>query len=98
MTIDGMDAEISTCLTDKWKARINQGGLYNKKVGTQIRGLEKMAKNQSLPAHLQERDSKGKENLTLYEHHENSPSGDQGLAFQAHALQMTLFGPLHVRT
>ena len=57
-----------------------------------------MAKNQSLPTHLQERDSRGKENLTLYEHHENSPSGDQGLAFQAHALQMTLFGLLHVRT
>ena len=29
-----------------------------------------MAKNQSLPAHLQEKDSKGEENLTLYEHHE----------------------------
>ena len=93
-----MGTEISTCLTDKWKVRINQGGLYNKKVGTQIKGLGKMAKNQSLPAHLQERDSRGEENLTLYEHHENSPSGDQGLAFQAHALQMTLFGPLHVRT
>ena len=57
-----------------------------------------MAKNQSLPAHLQERDSRDKENLTLYKHHENSLSGNQGLAFQAHALQMTLFGPLHVRT
>ena len=29
-----------------------------------------MAKNQSLPAHLQEKDSRGEENLTLYEHHE----------------------------
>ena len=28
----------------------------------------------------------------------NPPSGDQGLAFQTHALQMTLFGPFHVRT
>ena len=28
-----------------------------------------MAKNQSLPAHLQEKDSRGEENLTLYEHH-----------------------------
>ena len=57
-----------------------------------------MAKNQSLPAHLQERDSRDKKNLTLCKHHEDSPSGDQGLAFQAHALQMTLFRPLHVRT
>ena len=29
-----------------------------------------MAKNQSLPAHLQEKDSRDEENLTLYEHHE----------------------------
>ena len=56
-----------------------------------------MAKNQSLPAHLQERDSRGEENLTLYEHHENSPSGDQGLTFQTHALQMILYGPFYVR-
>ena len=29
-----------------------------------------MAKNQSLPAHLQEKDSKGENSLTMYEHHE----------------------------
>ena len=29
-----------------------------------------MAKNQSPPAHLQEEDSKGKDNLTMPEHHE----------------------------
>ena len=29
---------------------------------------------------------------------ENPPSGDQGLAFQTHALQMILFGPFYVRT
>ena len=29
-----------------------------------------MAKNQSLSAHLQEKDSKGEENLTTYEHYE----------------------------
>ena len=28
----------------------------------------------------------------------NPPPGNQGLAFQTHALQMTLFGPFHVRT
>ena len=29
-----------------------------------------MAKNQSLPAHLQEKDSRGEDNLTMHEHHE----------------------------
>ena len=32
--------------------------------------LGKIAKNQSLPAHLQEKDSRGEDNITLYEHHE----------------------------
>ena len=65
-----MDTEISTCLADKWKARINQEGLYNKKVCAQIKGLGKMATNQNLPVHLQEKDSRGEDNLTTYEHHE----------------------------
>ena len=30
----------------------------------------KMAKNQSLPAHLQEKDSRGEDNSTMSEHHE----------------------------
>ena len=29
-----------------------------------------MAKNESLPAHLQENDSRGEDHWTLYEHHE----------------------------
>ena len=29
-----------------------------------------MAKNQSLPAHLQEKDFRGEDNLTMYELHE----------------------------
>ena len=65
-----MDTEISTCLTDKWRVRINQDGLYNNKVDAQTKWLGKMAKNQSLSAHLQEKDSRGEDNLTLYEHHE----------------------------
>ena len=65
-----MDTEISTCLTNKWRARINQEGLYNEKVGAPNKRLEEMAKNQSLPAHLQEKDSKGENNLAIYEHHE----------------------------
>ena len=40
------------------------------KISDLEKGLGKMAKNQSLPAHLQEKDSRGEENLTLYEHHE----------------------------
>ena len=32
--------------------------------------LGKIAKNQSLPAHLQEKDSKGEDELTMHEHHE----------------------------
>ena len=40
------------------------------KVSNLWKGLGKMARNQSLPAHLQEKDSRGDENLTLHEHHE----------------------------
>ena len=29
-----------------------------------------MAKNQNLSAHLQEKDSRGEDNLTMHEHHE----------------------------
>ena len=57
-----------------------------------------MAKNQSLPTRLQEKDSRGEDDLTMYEHHENPPSSDWGLAFQTHALQMILFGPFYVQT
>ena len=35
-----------------------------------------MAKNESLPAHLQEKDSRGDDHLTLYEHHEK-PTADR---------------------
>ena len=38
------------------------------KVSNLEKGLGKMAKNQSLPAQLQEKDSKGEDNLTMYEH------------------------------
>ena len=56
-----------------------------------------MAKNQSLPVRLQEKDSRGEDDLTIYENHENPPSGNWGLAFQTHALQMTLFRPFYER-
>ena len=37
-----------------------------------------MAKNQSLPAHLQEKDSRGKDHLTLYEHREKPTTWRSG--------------------
>ena len=56
------------------------------------KGLGKKAKNQSLPDRLEEKDSSSEYGLNLYEHYDQPPSGDQGLAFQTHALQMILFG------
>ena len=97
-TADGTDTEISSHLTYTWRVRINQAELYNKKEGAPTEGLGKMAKNESLPAHLQENDSRGDDHLTLYERHENPPPIDQGLTFQTHALQMILLGPFCVRT
>ena len=52
-----MDTEISTFPTNKWRARINQEGLYNEKVGAPNKWLGKMAKNQNLLACLLEKDS-----------------------------------------
>ena len=52
-----MSTEVGTCLINKWRARINQEGLYNEKVGAPNKGLGKMAKNQSLSARFQEKDS-----------------------------------------
>ena len=52
-----MCAKASTCLTYKWRAKINQKGPYNVKVSAPKRRLGKMAKNQSLPARLLEKDS-----------------------------------------
>ena len=56
-TADGTGTEVGTCLTNKWRAKINQEGLYNVKVNAPRKGLGKMAKNQSLLARLQEKDS-----------------------------------------
>ena len=56
-TDDGTCTEVGTCLTNKWKAKINQEGLYNVKISAPRKGLGKMAKNQSLPARLKEKDS-----------------------------------------
>ena len=42
------------------------------KISNLKKGLGKMAKNESLPAHLQENDSRGDDHLTLYEHSEKT--------------------------
>ena len=51
-TADGTGTKVGTCLINKWRAKINQEGLYNVKVNAPRRGLGKMAKNQNLPARL----------------------------------------------
>ena len=51
-------------------SRRGEEDIIKRKISDLGKRLGKMAKNQSLPAHLQEKDSKGEENLTLYEHHE----------------------------
>ena len=76
-------------------ARINQEGLYNVKVEAPSRWLGKKAKNQSLPDRLKEKDSSSEHGLILYEHNDQPPFDDQGLAFQTHALQIILFGPFN---
>ena len=40
-----------------------------------------MAKNESLPAHLQEKDSRGEDHLTLYEHREKPTTWWSGPSF-----------------
>ena len=72
-TADGTGTEISSRLTYKWRDRINQAGLYNKKEGApkRGRGWEKWPKKESLPAHLHEKYSRGDDHLTLYERLEN---------------------------
>ena len=45
-----------------------------------------MAKNQSLPAHLQEKDSQGEHDLTMYEHYEKPTVWWLRPTFQIHAL------------
>ena len=57
VTADETGTEVGTCLINKWRAKINKKWLYNVKVNAPRRGLGKMAKNQSLSARLQEKDS-----------------------------------------
>ena len=59
-----------------------------------FRWLGKKAKNQSFPGRTEERDFLSEHSLFPYEHHDQPSFGDQGLAFQTHALQNILFGPL----
>ena len=62
-TVDGTSTEVGTCLISKWRAKINQKRLYNVKDNVPRKRLGKMAKNQNLPARLQEKDSQGEPDL-----------------------------------
>ena len=57
------------------------------------RELGKKAKTQSLLDRIEEIDFSSEHGFVRYEHHDRLPFGDQGLAFQTHALQIILFGP-----
>ena len=57
-------------MINKWRARINQEGLYNVKVDAPKKGIGKKAKNQSFPDHLKEKDSSSEHGLISYEHHD----------------------------
>ena len=65
-----MDTEINIYPTNKWRAGINQDGLYKERGSYAKRGGGEMAKNQNFPAHLQEKDPRGEDNSTMHEHHE----------------------------
>ena len=66
-TVDGTGTEVGTCLINKWRAKINQKGLYNVKVDAPKKWLGKKSKNQSLPDRLKEKDSLSEHSLILYE-------------------------------
>ena len=82
----------------KLNLHVDVGGRVKANIKREVsnpeRGLEKKAKNQSLPGHAEEKDFLSKHGSPLYEYHDHPLSGDQGLTFQAHALQNILFGPL----
>ena len=61
-----MGTEVGTCLINKWRAKINQEGLYNVKVDAPRKGLGKKAKNQNLPDRLKEKDFSSEHGLILY--------------------------------
>ena len=68
---DGTGTEVGTYLINKWRARINQEGLYNVKVNApKNRRLGKKTKNQSLLDRLKEKDSSSEHGLILYEHYD----------------------------
>ena len=49
-TADGTDTEISSHLTYKWRVRINQAGLYNKKEGAPKGGAGKNGQKREPPS------------------------------------------------
>ena len=60
-------------VSERLTLHVDEGQRMQVSIKGKVSNLErggKMAKNQSPPAHLQEEDSKGEDNLTIPEHHE----------------------------
>ena len=74
----------------RWGIKANIKG----EVSNPKKGLRRKAKNQNLPGRTEEKNFSSEHGLFLYEHYDQPSSGDQGLAFQAHVLQILLFGLL----
>ena len=68
----GLMGQVSVleCQSYTWTKDKKTQASIKEKESNSCKGLGKMAKNQNLPARLQEKDSRGEDNLTMYEHHE----------------------------
>ena len=85
-----MDTEINICPTNKWRARINQDGLYKEKGSYVRRGWEKWQKTRASQLTSRRKTPGVKKIQPCKNTTKNPPPSDQGLAFQTHALQMIL--------
>ena len=99
-TSDGTGTEVITCLTNKWRAKINQEGLYNVKIsaprgGGAGKNGQKPEPPSPPPGERLPRRTRFKPCMNTTK---NPPSGDWGLTFQTHALQMILFRPFYEQT
>ena len=67
----GLTGQVS--VLERSTLHVDEGKLtqtsMKEKVSKLDKGLGKMAKNQGLPSHLQKKDSKGENTLTMHEHH-----------------------------
>ena len=92
-----MDTEINICPTNKWRAGINRDGLYKEKGSYAKRGWEKWPETRASQPTSRRKTPGVTTTQPCMNTTENPPPGDQGLAFQTHALQMILYGPFYMR-